>query len=132
MRIDADDDPIKMLCDLLRESGVRVAFGLTQQGHMQTVDAMLAAGQSWDEIGKAIGWCPEAAERYYRMETQQNALRARMNSVTLASGELKEFTALMMQAADLGFLDVPTKHNDLAYAWTLRLAKVAMLLAQGG
>jgi hypothetical protein len=42
-----------------------VLFGLGAQGHIPTIEKMLAAGRSWKEIGDAIGWCPETAERHY-------------------------------------------------------------------
>ena len=42
-----------------------VIFGLKAQGHIPTVERMLAEGETWAEIGKAIGWCPKTAERHY-------------------------------------------------------------------
>ena len=42
-----------------------VVFGLTAQGHLPTIEAMLGQGASWQMIGKAIGWCPITAERHY-------------------------------------------------------------------
>lgn len=47
---------------------VPIAFGLRAQGHLDTVERMLAEHRSWAEIGAAIGWDPETAERYYAME----------------------------------------------------------------
>jgi hypothetical protein len=40
-------------------------FGLKAQGHIPTIERMLAAGASWEDIGREIGWCPETAERHY-------------------------------------------------------------------
>ena len=30
-----------------------------------TIERMLADGHSWNEIGEAIGWCPETAKEWY-------------------------------------------------------------------
>lgn len=43
--------------------GVTIRFGLRQQGHLPTVKRMLAEGASWGDIGRAIGWDPQTAER---------------------------------------------------------------------
>ena len=43
-------------------------IGLRQQGKFDTVTKMLAEGKTWKEIGKAIGWCPVAAEKWYERE----------------------------------------------------------------
>ncbi len=48
---------------------VPIAFGLTAQGHMPTIERMLMEHASWVEIGAAIGWEPETAARYYAMES---------------------------------------------------------------
>lgn len=45
-----------------------IVFGLRAQGHLDTVKSMLADGCSWTEIGRVIGWEPEAAERFYENE----------------------------------------------------------------
>ena len=42
-----------------------VVFGLKAQGLLPTVEAMVGAGESWESIGKAIGWCPDAVRRRY-------------------------------------------------------------------
>lgn len=42
-----------------------VAFGLKAQGHIPTIEKMLAEGRTWEEIGRTIGWCPETARRHY-------------------------------------------------------------------
>lgn len=42
-----------------------VVFGLAAQGHIPTVERMLAEGRSWDEIGDVIGWCGNAVERFW-------------------------------------------------------------------
>lgn len=42
-----------------------VVFGLRNQGHLPTVERMLAEGASWAEIGAEIGWDGETARRYY-------------------------------------------------------------------
>jgi len=45
--------------------GRGVAFGLQAQGHLTTIERMLGEGRDWKEIGQAIGWCPETAQRHY-------------------------------------------------------------------
>ena len=53
------------LDELLFSAGLRVKFGLVQQGHMPKIDYMLACGATWDEIGQAIGWHPPTAKEWY-------------------------------------------------------------------
>lgn len=50
-------------------SSMPVLFGLRAQGHLPTVAAMLRAGCTWTEIGRAIGWDDATAKRFYEMET---------------------------------------------------------------
>lgn len=45
--------------------GVVCQFGLVQQGHIPTIEAMLGEGASWEEIGLKIGWCHKTAEQHY-------------------------------------------------------------------
>ena len=59
------------LSDLLVQSGLRLRIGLTDQGHMPTVEKMLEEGKSWDEIGRAIGWGSEAAQKWYGWEKEK-------------------------------------------------------------
>jgi hypothetical protein len=35
------------------------------QGHIPTIEKMVAEGRSWDEIGNKIGWCPKTAKEHY-------------------------------------------------------------------
>jgi len=42
-----------------------VAFGLVNQGHIPTIQAMLTQGKTWTEIGEAIGWLPGTAREHY-------------------------------------------------------------------
>ena len=44
---------------------VPVRFGLAQQGHITTIERMLAEGKTWEDIGREIGWCPKTAEDHY-------------------------------------------------------------------
>lgn len=46
-------------------------FGLRAQGHLPTVERMLADGATWVEIGKEIGWCPVTAEQWYQREAKE-------------------------------------------------------------
>lgn len=50
-----------------------VLFGLSKQGHIPTIEKMLADGKPWTEIGKAIGWDPETAERHYKWHLEGKA-----------------------------------------------------------
>jgi hypothetical protein len=52
-----------------------IVFGLRAQGHIPTVERMLAVGASWDEIGKAIGWTADAAEQHYAWAKEDDAAR---------------------------------------------------------
>lgn len=45
-----------------------VRFGLRAQGHFDTVLQMRKDGRSWEEIGREIGWIPEAVERFFETE----------------------------------------------------------------
>jgi hypothetical protein len=65
-------DPWKELVQLLKEANTPIKFGLRAQGHIPTIERMLASGSSWEAIGKAIGWDPQAAkEWYYRTEAKK-------------------------------------------------------------
>lgn len=59
------EKPEHVLEKLLRESGIQIKFGLRAQGHIPTIERMLAEGCTWPQIGFAIGWCPETAKRWY-------------------------------------------------------------------
>jgi hypothetical protein len=68
-------DLIRELDRILAEAGVTVKFGLREQGHMTTVDRMLAEGKTWDEIAKAVRWSDgETVKRFY--ETEKESGRA--------------------------------------------------------
>jgi len=47
---------------------VPILFGLRAQGHLPTIKRMLTEGHSWDDIGQAIGWMPDAAQQAYERE----------------------------------------------------------------
>lgn len=68
------DDPCAQLDAILREAGVKVAIGLRAQGKFDTVTEMLRHGRKWDEIGTAIGWSPDAAQRWYQIESHVIAI----------------------------------------------------------
>ena len=59
------NDPIGELIELLDSCGTDIRFGLRAQGHIPTIQRMLAAGESWGAIGKEIGWCPATAEKWF-------------------------------------------------------------------
>lgn len=50
-----------------------VLFGLRAQGHIPTIERMLAEGKSWDVIGDVIGWCGETAQRHYGWHLEAKA-----------------------------------------------------------
>jgi hypothetical protein len=59
---------IEELCKLIDDAGLKVQFGLRQQGHLPTIEQMLKEGKSWEEIGQAIRWDPETAKQWYHDE----------------------------------------------------------------
>jgi hypothetical protein len=50
-----------------------VVFGLRAQGHIPTIERMLAEGASWPEIGDAIGWCPDTAREWFKRDQEANS-----------------------------------------------------------
>ena len=61
------------ILDIIRNSKVKVLFGLRAQGHLPTIERMLSEGRDWDEIGKAIGWCPDTAKAHYELVDMREA-----------------------------------------------------------
>lgn len=59
---------VQQLSDLLRDNNIPVQVGLRAQGHIPTVERMLAEGKSWDEIGAAINWDGATAAEWYAYE----------------------------------------------------------------
>lgn len=67
------EDAGKQLLDINAEAeadfaellNLPVHFGLVAQGHIPTIERMLAEGRTWSEIGAVIGWMPETAEKHY-------------------------------------------------------------------
>lgn len=57
----------------LPDPSVRIAFGLEAQGHIPTVENMLALGCDWQEIGRTIGWDGETAKQYYERHMERSA-----------------------------------------------------------
>ena len=55
------------------KQGVKVLFGLEQQGHITKVEEMLKKYCSWDEINKAIGWAGDAAQQDYIRYLKRNS-----------------------------------------------------------
>lgn len=56
---------VPKLADVLDDARVKVCIGLEQQGHILTVEKMLAEGKTWEEIGEVIGWYGPTAEEWY-------------------------------------------------------------------
>jgi C4-type Zn-finger protein len=44
---------------------VKILFGLEAQGKITTIEKMLSENKAWEEIGKAISWCPKTAKEHY-------------------------------------------------------------------
>ena len=57
-----DDEAFELLCS------VPMKFGLRAQGHLDTVARMVRENKSWDEIGQAIGWAPDAVAQHWEFE----------------------------------------------------------------
>lgn len=70
-------DPVSALAYLLDLAGATVKFGLRQQGHLPDVERMLTEGKSWEEIGRFIGWCPDAARSCYERESARLLVQLR-------------------------------------------------------
>lgn len=67
MKGDLFDD----LMNALDSAGVRIVFGLRAQGHVPTVERMLASGFSWDQIGRSIGWYGPTVKEFYEREKRK-------------------------------------------------------------
>jgi hypothetical protein len=107
-------DPFQELCDLLSEAGATVQFGLNSQGHLPTVDRMVAAGESWEAIGKAIGWCGKAARKHYTMELRLRLLRlAWQDGISTAIGYGDNVVHLRDKQADRHFSDFLKSNESL-------------------
>lgn len=50
-----------------------IVFGLEAQGHIPAVEAALAEGADWQEIGRRIGWDGETAKAYYQRHLDRTA-----------------------------------------------------------
>ena len=44
-----------------------IQLGLIQQGHIPTIEIMLAEGKTWEEIGAEINWDPGTAQHHYEL-----------------------------------------------------------------
>lgn len=64
-------DLIQNLANAIEQKGLKIQFGLEQQGHIATIEKMLEEFGSatsehiWEKIGKAIGWDGKTAAFYY-------------------------------------------------------------------
>ena len=50
-----------------------VLFGLRAQGKFDLVDRMVKEGKSWEDIGRAIGWMPDAVRKHYEWAKEKPA-----------------------------------------------------------
>lgn len=64
-------DTLKLFDEVFKD--VKVRIGLEQQGHIPTVEKMLAEGKSWQEIGDAIGWDGATAKQWYGFYLERKA-----------------------------------------------------------
>jgi hypothetical protein len=64
-----------MFMDKLMEEilNAPVRIGLVAQGHIPTIEKMLAKNKSWAEIGAAIHWEPNTAKEWYQAYLEHNA-----------------------------------------------------------
>lgn len=60
-------------------AGARVLFGLEAQGHIPTIEAMLAEQANWQEIGRRIGWDGATARAYYKRYLARNGMKPHAN-----------------------------------------------------
>ena len=62
---------LEYLAKKIDEAGLQIKFGLEQQGHIETIEAILddlgSNDYSWEKIAKQIGWCKNAARDHYIM-----------------------------------------------------------------
>ena len=65
-------------------SKVKVVFGLKNQGHITTIEKMLAENKSWEEIGKTINWCPDTAKQHYSWHLKEEEKNACLHVRTRA------------------------------------------------
>ena len=86
----------------------KVVFGLAAQGHIPTIERMLAEGKSWQEIGAAIGWCPETAKRHYEWHLNK------------ARGEHRKMSTQDEREAILYAFSVEAKHDRTTFERYLR------------
>jgi len=66
------NDSIKHLAEAIDKKGLKVKFGLEQQGHLELIESKFErypelrySTQIWNDIGKEIGWCPLTACLWY-------------------------------------------------------------------
>lgn len=64
-----------------------IAFGLEAQGHIPAVEAALAEGADWQEIGRRIGWDGDTAKTYYERHLARTAKASSGTSIRQGGGE---------------------------------------------
>lgn len=75
---------------------VPFVFGLKAQGHIPTIERLLDEGVNWEEIGRAIGWCPRTAREHYERHARpgddphSEALRILASAVGLLENMVKK------------------------------------------
>jgi hypothetical protein len=57
-----DEENRQIMYSLLN---AQVVYGLQGQGHIPTIEKLLADGKNWEEIAQVIGWCPITAREHY-------------------------------------------------------------------
>jgi hypothetical protein len=88
---------IQRLADAMEKKGVKIKFGLEQQGHIDTIEKMLDEFGSatseyiWEKIGKEIGWCHKTAAFYYieYLRSKGKCVKAKYASERFAMMDVK-------------------------------------------
>lgn len=97
--------------ELFERKDIKVVFGLEAQGHIPTIEAiikrwndsfkeqftdneysvnMMYSKHVWDEIGKAIGWCPFTAALNYFEYMSKNKPESELPIQEITNKEIKE------------------------------------------
>ena len=85
-----------------------VVFGLEAQGHIPTIERMLAEGSNWEQIGKVIGWCHiTAREQYEKYTRRDQTIR------TVWFEEENEVCPLLARAVEM----LRKVGNNLEHSW---------------
>lgn len=96
--------PMEQLGKLLQEAGATIKIGLRAQGKFEKVKEMYLAGESWEAIGKAIGWAPDAAQEWYYLELDAELAALKAQPAPEAKDVEKAFVKAYEQGYALRFM----------------------------